>query len=348
MNQLDPCGDIAGTTWAAAHPAAIADALALLRQSGFLVLEKLEPRERYRAPEAGIALQTGVVLDTEGTGKDELRSRLVELGMVKFTFDPATGHVYQIVDTFDELHDPKVPIEPGATAVNGITDSMVAGKTIDPLVVERFLEGVDVVIAHNAGYDRKLCEREFPCFESTKWGCSFQQIDWQAENLGSAKLEWIAMRRGFHYEAHRAEIDCRVLLHILSMPMNSTGQPALKGLIDRLDTQDYHVWAINAPFDMKDVLNKDMGYRWSPDDKSGGYKAWHVDVASDRLEAEFERLLKFVYRRNAAVAVDTITARERFSGRRQMRMPMRLDHFQQPPAVTVEPEEVAVSPAVTL
>jgi len=89
-----------------------------------------------------------VALDIETTGLTPVVDRIVEIGAVKFR----NG---EVIETFQELIDPQMPISPGAFAVNGITDEMVKGKpTIDD-VLPRFIEflGEAVLIAHNSPFD---------------------------------------------------------------------------------------------------------------------------------------------------------------------------------------------------
>jgi DNA polymerase-3 subunit epsilon len=91
---------------------------------------------------------TFVAFDIETTGLMPVVNKIVEIGAVKFRDG-------RVVDTFQELIDPKMPISPGATAVNGITDDMVAGKPLVEDVLPRFVSflGDAVPIAHNAPFD---------------------------------------------------------------------------------------------------------------------------------------------------------------------------------------------------
>ena len=100
--------------------------------------------------------------------------------------------------------------------MTGITDADVAGKRIDDEEVENFLNGVDLVIAHNASFDRRMAERRFPCFKAKAWGCSQTQIPWKREGLAIAKLEFLAYQMGFFYDKHRATSDCLAGIHILA------------------------------------------------------------------------------------------------------------------------------------
>lgn len=291
-------------------------AMALLTQRGFIMLEKFSAPTVYRetdVPEDRLTL--GVVLDTETTGKNAATDFIIELGMVFFEYDPETGVVYRIVEVFDELQDPGVPIPPEASAVNGITDDMVRGKAIDGQRVADLVSFVSIVIAHNAAFDRQLCERTWPVFAKLPWACSFRQVPWQDEGIGSAKLDYIAYRRGFHYAAHRAEEDCRVLLHVLQMPLAETGASTLKALLEASNKSEMRVWATGAPFDVKDVLSG-RGYRWS-DGSNGTEKAWNCTVSEDNLEAELAWLKANAFgNKSSSVVVDTVNATNRFSQRR--------------------------------
>lgn len=193
---------------------AITEAARLLdAHPDFKVIRRIAPR-KYFAENDGRVLSKGVVVDTETTGTNSDKDGIVELGMVLFEFDPETGIAYNVLDSFDQLEDPGFSIPPEATAVHGITDEMVAGKRIDEGRVEQFLEGVSLVVAHNSKFDRVFMEKRLPIFESLPWGCSFVQVDWGDEGVGSAKLEYIAYQYGFFYDAHRADVDCFALLEI--------------------------------------------------------------------------------------------------------------------------------------
>lgn len=291
-------------------------AKALLVEHGFILLEKFTAPTVYLerdVPEDRLTL--GVVLDTETTGKNAATDHLIELGMVFFEYDPTTGVVYRIVDVYDELQDPGVPIPAEASAVNGITDDMVRGKAIDVQRVTDMVTFVSIVIAHNAAYDRQVCERYFPVFAKLSWACSFRQVPWQDEGIGSGKLDYIAMRRGFHYAAHRAEEDCRAVLHVLAAPFANTGASTLKTLLDAANKHELRIWATDAPYAVKDLLSA-RGYRWS-DGSNGMEKAWNLTVTEDNYEAELVWLKANAYgNRSSSIVVDTVDATNRFSQRR--------------------------------
>jgi len=290
---------------------AIADATRLLdAHPDFKVVHRISPRTAFSEND-GRALSKGVVVDTETTGVNPDKDAIIELGMVLFEFDPETGQAYRIMESFDQLEDPGFPIPPDATSVHGITDEMVAGKRIDDEKVEQFLDGVSLVVAHNAKFDRVFLEKRLPIFESLPWGCSFAQVDWDGEGVGSAKLDYIAYQYGFFYEAHRAEEDCFALLEILQQHLPQSGELVLKSILNSLGQKSYTVFATGSPFETKDAL-KARSYRWD-----GDKKCWHITVTGDVvLKAEVAWLKTNVYGgKPAKVEIEVHNCMSRFSNR---------------------------------
>jgi DNA polymerase-3 subunit epsilon len=288
-------------------------AQALEETGEYRIIRRLQSVGRYAEPD-GEPTQLGLILDTETTGLDPQVHDVIELGMVLFEYAPATGRVYRVVDTFDELRDPGRHIPAEITAMTHITDDMVRGRAIDVAAVEAFVARATLVIAHNAAFDRPFVEKQWDVFATKPWGCSMTQVHWRDEGIATQKQELIALFQGFFYDAHRAENDCRALLHILASPLPLSGQPALKPLLDHAMANDAHIWAISAPFDAKDAL-KVRGYRWSTG-AGGDPKAWHITVLADELEAEMA-FLDGIYGGDArgVVRVDQMSPLTRFSTR---------------------------------
>jgi DNA polymerase-3 subunit epsilon len=275
------------------------------------VLRRLTPQHLITPELAGQKMCKGVVLDTETTGFDVENDRVIELGMLLFEFDPVSGAIHQVLEVFDELEDPGFEIPPASIAVHHITDDMVRGKRIDDAQVAGFLKNVDVVIAHNASFDRPFVEARWPVFETLNWGCSIKDIDWREEGFGSAKLEYLLSTQGFFYEAHRAETDCWALIALLNQVLPQSQQTALLALLEKLNQAQQKVYAINSPFETKDML-KARGYRWSPD-----LRCWSRVLASaPDMQQELSWLKKNVYGdRNARVEVESLGGKVRYSNR---------------------------------
>lgn len=255
----------------------------------YRVLRRLLPRTEYAAPD-GRPLLKGVIVDTETTGLDQASDKIIEIGLVIFEFDPETGQAFRVLETYDSLEDPGIPIPAEATAVTGITDVMVAGQKIDDAKVGELIRGAALVIAHNSRFDRPFLEQRLPIFETLPWGCSFAQLDWKGEGIGSAKLDYIASQYGFFFDAHRAETDCLALLEILQQPLPRSSVLALKRLVDKVQEKDWCVFALNSKFETKDAL-KARSYQWNAERKT-----WHRTMTgTEAITGEVAWLKETVY-----------------------------------------------------
>jgi DNA polymerase III subunit epsilon len=128
---------------------------ALLQSSGrYRILRRLEPRSAYHSPD-GTRMHRAIFLDIETTGLDPACDEIIEMALVPFDFS-SDGRIFSVHESFSRFRDPGRPIPSAVAAVTGITDDMVAGKSIDPAEIEAFLGHAVVVIAHNAGFDRRF------------------------------------------------------------------------------------------------------------------------------------------------------------------------------------------------
>jgi DNA polymerase-3 subunit epsilon len=282
----------------------------LIAQGDFRVLRRLKPQLDWPGA-ARAAITRVVVLDTETTGLDQNKELIIELAMLRVDIDNATGLPVGQVLVYDELEDPGKPIPPEVVALTGIHDADVNGKTLDAARVAELLVGVDLVIAHNAGFDRPFVEKRFARFAELPWACSFADIDWKAQGRGSAKLESLAQANGWFYDAHRAEMDCHALLAVLAQKLPEDAHTGLGQLLQAASRPSYLLQATNAPFEAKDKL-KGRGYRWNADQR-----VWHTRLQSDAaLHAECEWLKEHVYsQRRAAIRIEKQDALVRFSNR---------------------------------
>lgn len=282
-----------------------------LEDSGnFRVLRRLQPGLTATASEGNH--HTGVILDVETTGLDTGRDEIIELGMVKFRFTD-TGTLVGIGETFSGFQQPGRPIPAEITEITGITDAMVAGQSIAPNVVTAFAADASLIIAHNAGFDRRMVERVWPCFIDKHWGCSASQVNWRAEGLTGSKLGYVLTDLGYFHDAHRAGDDCQATLHVLTASLPRSGTTALRQILHAASQSTVRIWAEGSPFGRKDLL-KARGYRWS-DGTGGSRKAWWTEVPTANRDAELAYLHTNIYGYAANIPTREITSRERFSDR---------------------------------
>ncbi|MEH2512226.1 DNA polymerase III epsilon subunit-like protein [Nitrobacteraceae bacterium AZCC 1564] len=180
--------------------------------------------------------------------------------------------------------------------MHGITDAMVAGHRIDGNAVDLFASDAVVVIAHNAGFDRRFAERYWPTFVDKAWACSVNNIDWRQQGFEGSRLGYLLAGVGMFHQAHRAVDDCRALLEVLASSLPSDERTALSLLLENARKRTVRIWAEHSPFGLKDELKK-RGYRWSSGD-DGRPKAWYVDIDEDLEANEIRYLCEHIYRRD--------------------------------------------------
>lgn len=285
----------------------LAEMVAVLdRSDDYRVLRRLVPRPvvpfRHSAPSE---LRVGVILDTETTGLDPRRDEVIELGMVAFTYaDDAIGDV---IGVFSALREPTVEI---SAEITGITAGMVAGRTIDPDEVAAFIENADLVIAHNAKFDRPFCERLVRGFDVKPWACSVSEVNWSGLGFEGTKLGYLLGQCEWFHNGHRAVDDCHALLEVLASPSRAAAPRPFAQLVASAGRTRLRVWAEGSPFHTKDVL-KGRGYRWN-DGSDGRPKCWWIEIEEEAHAAELTFLHEEVYRMEVAVHVERLTAHERF------------------------------------
>lgn len=285
-------------------------AATLARHPDYRVLRRLVPIRHFDRTPQGPVIRV-LVLDTETTGLDHSRDKIIELAMLQVDVDTTTGLPVGDVTVYDGLEDPGMPISQEIEAITGISSEMVRGQRLDEARIASLLAGADLVIAHNAGFDRPFCEARIPEFAQVPWGCSFADIDWKKEGHGSAKLEYLALEKGWFYDAHRAEVDCHALLAVLGEVLPTSSQSGLAKIIAMSRIPSYRLQATNAPFEAKDLL-KARAYRWNAEQK-----VWHTRLVDEaQVTAELVWLKSAVYgSRVARVQVEKLDADVKYSSR---------------------------------
>jgi DNA polymerase III subunit epsilon len=276
----------------------------------YRVLRRLDPAYGGGPKIRGGSVRRAAIVDVETTGLDSGADQIIELGVVVFEYGAATGQVGPVVSRYSGLEDPGRPIPPESTAIHHITDEMVGGKRLDDAAIGQLLNGVGLVIAHNANFDRPFLETRLPFFADLHWGCSILDMPWKVQGYSSLALEFLAYRAGFFYDAHRAEIDCLAVLKVLAGPIGETTNSALHALLESARQTSFRVAALGSPFESKDAL-KARGYRWNSEDK-----IWVGEVGAAKREAELAWLKEAVYEgKSVEVEIEMLTAKQRYSDR---------------------------------
>lgn len=281
----------------------------LLETGRYRILKRLEPRPIAPIARPGYPLK-GVILDTETTGLNPRKDEIIEIGAIAFTFDEQ-GCIGDVTGIYGGLHHPSVPIPLDVTRLTGITNDMVAGQSIDMVALRSLLDPADLVIAHNAGFDRPFCEAFSPLFANKAWACSNSEIDWSSHGYEGTKLGYLIGQAGYFHEGHRAVDDCFALLEVLARKVDGIALTAFAELYQASLRSRVRIYAENSPFDMKDQL-KARNYRWS-DGSDGRPKSWWIEVDEHALDEELHYLRTEIYHYpDADPPTKRLTAFDRF------------------------------------
>lgn len=286
--------------------------IAALEATGdFRVLRKVSPRRVINTPD-GTPVKRALFVDVETTGLAPEKDEIIELAMVPFTYG-MDGQIFEVEEPFQGFQEPGQPISAEITKITGIDQSMVAGHHLDHGTVEAMVSNADIVIAHNAAFDRKFLERLTQAFVTKPWGCSATQVDWKAEGFEGTRLGYLLCRAGYFYDQHRALSDCHAAIELLTTTLPVSGKRAFQILLENARAVTWRIWANHAPYDLKDLLKK-RGYKWSAGE-NGTQRAWYIDVSHEQRDSEIAFLHTEIYRYDAAVTTKRIDAYDRFSDR---------------------------------
>ncbi len=276
-----------------------------------LVPDRIDPELVEREP----GVEVVVIVDVETTGLDHRRDEVIELGMLRF--EHRDGDVLRVTGAMSALREPGTSILPEITRLTGITPDMVMGHRIDADAVADMLAGVDLVIAHNAAFDRPFCEALHPAFSRLSWACSVDEVDWAAAGFEGAKLGHLLLQSGRFHDGHRALDDCHALLHLLCLLRLEAGSgeavSLLSDLVASASEARIRIYADGAPFERKDLL-KARGYRWFPGSQTAR-RAWWRDLPEEACRDEVRYLQDVVYGHLVQPRTERLTARDRYRAR---------------------------------
>ncbi len=184
-------------------------------------------------------------LDTETTGADPATAEVCEVAflLAEYKGFSFTGKK----QVFETLVKPSIPIPPEASAVNQISNRMVAGSPAAEEIagqIKKLTEQADYISAHNLPYDYEILNRQYPSlFKRFTRGTQIDTLRlsrqiWQ--EIPSHSLQALRYRfdldRNIQGEAHRALFDTELVQSLLHFSLKQKNcldcQNDWKALVD--------------------------------------------------------------------------------------------------------------------
>lgn len=276
----------------------------LAQSADYKVLRRLVPVVRFHEPRSDLVSRIGVALDVETTGLDQEADKIIELAIQRFRFDKA-GRIVEVGQPRVWREDPGVALDPRITKLTGHTNEGLTGQAIDDVLATEILSSADIIVAHNASFDRPFVDKRLPAIGDKPWACSMAEVDWLELGFDGKALAHLVSQCGWFYEGHRAENDILALIYLLAHDLPD-GETVLAKLAAASDRPTYRINAIDAPFEAKDLL-KARGYRWN-----GNFRFWSKEIPEADHDAERDWLKKEIYTEYGEAAIFPVTANERY------------------------------------
>lgn len=226
-----------------------------------------------------------IVLDRESTGfqPNVNYSKITELSAIKI-------HDGEIIEEFDELIDPEMPIPPKIVEITQITDEMVKGKRKWPEVIRDFVDfcGDALIVGQNIWTDIKFID-----YFAQLIGLSFEPKSVDTMVLAkyvekrdnpyhekySYKLEPLAKRFGIEHENfHRSMDDVLVTAALYQLLINSM----------RSEVRSVQQVEVGTPFDQ--WIKKDKKEKIAPEFEIRSARKWTKDIKGTHYERLYVKL----------------------------------------------------------
>ena len=259
--------------------------LAVASDPDVRVLTRITPQRHYDEAAPGEELLVGAVVDTETTGTNTELDTIIEIAVVPFTYT-RDGRVIEVLEEriFTGMQQPSDPLDPEISLITGLTDADLAGQLIDVRALEETVAACSLLVAHNAPFDRPMCERLSAVFRDKPWVCTMNLINWRLEGANGRSLDAAAAAHMLWFSAHRALDDARALLHLVALPLPESARMPLAVMIEELKTPRCEVWLWGAPFEARESIRA-AGFRWRPQELARE-KGWALTVKDiDAAEA---------------------------------------------------------------
>lgn len=248
---------------------------------------------------ANYSIHRAVYIDTETTGFSSDDDELIQLCILPFIYAVEDNSKHALIigvyEPYIGFQEPTKELSQEIIDLTGITMDMLKDQTLDLHKIEELIDKSELIIAHNAAFDRPFTHQISMKFAEKKWACSIANVNWRDYGFESLKLSHLASDLGFYFEPHQADKDCLAGLAILAQ-VSTDGKSFFHELIKSADEDSFTIRAQHAPYEAKDLL-KQRGYRWK-DGSDDTIKGWETVVSIHDVEDERKWLTEHIYNGN--------------------------------------------------
>ena len=171
------------------------------------------------------------VLDSETTGLDPETDEVIGLGLLCVRVDRHSGQVLGIVGSAFEWREPERFPE-AAQAVIQIPEHNLAGCRFNREKIEALMAQTDLVVAHNAAFERAFLLPLFPQLARLRWACSLADIDWRdGQAVPYPAIDGLLKAYKLGPTDKTPEGDCHALVRILSQLLPESPETGFHRLI---------------------------------------------------------------------------------------------------------------------
>jgi DNA polymerase-3 subunit epsilon len=180
------------------------------------------------------SMRLAAVVDVETTGFSPQHDAVIEAAITLFAFHSTEYQVLGIVDEYVGLQATDIPSSPRALAVHRISEADTFGQAIDRSRLSAMIDRAELMIAHNASFDRAfLRQLVADQVDSKPWLCAMRGIDWPGYGHESRRLGRLLRAHGIIPTVeHRAGGDVTGTLQLLAMT-NASSRTYLWDLVEQ-------------------------------------------------------------------------------------------------------------------
>lgn len=199
-------------------------------------------------------IRNALIIDTETTGLDPKLDCVIEVGMVLYSVEHQST-LMQFSTLLPAGSNPCESINRISCAALQSTALARANRTLEwVMTLSEFLNEPEVVVAHNAEFDRQFFPIDLP------WLCTKFDFQWPRQLREGDSLINTALAHGIGVgSAHRALTDCQLIAALFDR------MDDLQGMFERARRPKAIFQALVAFKDRE--LAKAAGFRWDADAK---------------------------------------------------------------------------------